>query len=319
MGIRPLELDLGLWQRVSMHSDRAVARIAVRQGGVIRSGQAAECGFTRGQIDQRVRDGRWTLVGRFGYRIVEMDGLLNLVRAAVATLPNAVVSHEAAAEIHDFPKMPTGIASVSVHSRTTHEFPDVIVHRCHDLDTDHIVQVSDVPITSIPRTVVDLSARLTTGHLAAVLSSLITERRVVTAEVQTVVDRVARRGKPGIRKIRTILDERDSGPRDGTPLERLGAEVLRTRGVSEPLFEFPMPWDSEKRFDAAYPDAGLGIEWDSRKWHELEEAFSSDRERDRKALLHGWRVVRFTWSDVTQRPDEVAETVRQLLLVPRLK
>ncbi|MCL1693601.1 MAG: hypothetical protein M3096_07960 [Actinomycetia bacterium] len=300
-----------------MHADREVTRLAVRQGGVIRSGQAFECGFTKGQIDQRVRDGRWTLVGRFGYRIVEMEGLLNLVRAAVATLPNAVVSHEAAAEIHDFPKMPRGLASVSVHSRTTHEFPDVVVHRCHDLEKDHIVQVSELPTTSIPRTVVDLAAHLTTGHLAAVLSSLITERRVITAEVQTVVDRVARRGKPGIRKIRTILNGRDSGPRDGTPLERLGAEVLRTRGVPEPLFEFPMPWDPDRRFDAAYPDSGLAIEWDSRRWHDLEEAFSSDRERDRIALLHGWRVVRFTWSDVTQRPDEVAETVRRLLLLPR--
>ena len=299
-----------------MHSDRAVARLAVRQGGVIRSGQAFECGFTKGQIDQRVRDGRWTPIGRFGYRVVDMEGLLNLVRAAVATLPNAVVSHEAAAEIHDFPKMPRGVASVSVHSRTTHEFPDVIVHRCHDLEEDHIVQVSDLPITSIPRTVVDLSAGLTTGHLAAVLSSLITERRVVTSEVQAVVDRVARRGKPGIRKIRMILGERDLGPRDGTPLERLGAEVLRIRGIPEPLFEFPMPWNPEKRLDAAFPDSGLGIEWDSRKWHELEEAFASDRERDRKALLHGWRIVRFTWADVTQRPDEVAEAVRRLLLSP---
>ena len=38
-----------------------------------------------------------------------------------------------------------------------------------------------------------------------------------------------------------------------------------------------------------------------------------DRERDRRALLHGWRVVRFTWIDVTERPAEVVEIVRALL------
>jgi len=242
-----------------------------------------------------------------------MDGVANLVRAAVTVLPDAVVSHEAAAEIHDFPKMPRGIASVSVHSRTTHDFPDVVVHRCHDLLKEHIVEVLSLPVTSIPRTIVDLSTQLTPKHLKAIFGSLITEKRVVTDEVQLVVDQIARRGKPGIRKIRALLEERESGPRDGTPLERLGAQVLRTFGIPEPIFEFPLPWDPDKRFDVAFPLAKLAIEWDSRLWHDREDSFERDRARDRQALLHGWRVVRFTWSDVMQRPDEVADTVRRLL------
>lgn len=296
-----------------MHPDRAVVRLAVRQGGVIRNAQAFECGFTKGQIDQRVKDGRWRPIGRFGYRIIEMRDVMNLVRAAVAALPRAVVSHEAAAEIHEFPKMARGVASVSVHSRTTHVFPDVVVHRCHDLLDEHIVEVSRLPVTSISRTIVDLAPHLTSKHLTVVLASLIVDRRVLTDDVQTVVEQIARRGKPGIAKIRRILEDRESGPRDGTPLERLGADVLRSRGVPEPQFEFPLPWDPVRRFDAAFPKAKLAIEWDSRRWHELSAAFEKDRERDRQALLHGWRVVRFTWSDVTRRPEVVARTVRQLL------
>ena len=57
----------------------------------------------------------------------------------------------------------------------------------------------------------------------------------------------------------------------------------------------------------------LAIEWDSRRWHEMADAFVTDRERDRQAFLHGWRVVRFTWVDVTRTPEEVVSTVRQLL------
>lgn len=296
-----------------MNADRVVNTIAARQGGAIRNDQAFECGLTRGQIDQRVRDGRWRPLGRFGYLIIEMSGAMNLVRAAVATLPNAVVSHDAAAEMHDLPKLRRGIATVTVHSRTTHVFPDVIVHRCHDLLEEHIVEVSDLPVTSIPRTIVDLSPYLTSRHLTAILASVVADRRVRTDEVQAVVDQIARRGKPGIQKIRWILAERDSGPRDGTPLERAGAKVLRSRGIPEPRFEFPLPWDPRRRFDAAFPDACLAIEWDSRRWHEMVEAFARDRERDREALLHGWRIVRFTWVDVTRQPDEVADTVRRLL------
>lgn len=302
-----------MWHLVGVHPDRSAAMLAARQGGVLRNTQAFECGFTKGQIDQRVKDGRWWPIGRFGYRIIEMDGLWNLVRAAVAVLPNAVVSHEAAAEIHDFPKMPRGIASVSVHSRTTHQFPDVVVHRCHDLIETHIVKVSGLPVTSIPRTIVDLSPHISVSHLATILASLVTDRRIATREVRAVLGQVARRGKPGIQKLRTVLAERDLGPQDGTVLERAGALLLRSRGIPEPHFEFPMPWNPTRRFDAAFPHAQLGIEWDSRRWHELVDAFATDRERDRQAVLHGWRVVRFTWVDVTEHPDQVADTVRRLL------
>lgn len=313
MSFRPLVSGVEMWHRVRMHPDAAVLRLAVRQGGVIRSAQAFECGLTRGQVDQRVKDGRWRPVGRFGYRIMEMEGVTNLVRAAVASLPGAVVSHDAAAELHGFANMRRGVASVSVHSRTTHEFPDVTVHRCHDMCDDHVVSVVGLRVTSIPRTIVDLSAHVTARRLEAVFASLVVERRVATDDVLAVVDRVARRGKPGIKKIRAILEERDVGPRDGTPLERTGAQVLRSRGVPEPTFEFPLPWDQSRRFDAAFPRKKLAIEWDSRRWHERTEAFERDRQRDREAMLHGWRVLRFTWLDVTQHPDAVADTVRRLL------
>lgn len=302
-----------MWHVVAMSADHAANSLAARQGGAIRRDQAIECGFTGGQIDQRVRDGRWRSLGRSAYVVLEMPGAMNLVRAAVATLPNAVVSHEAAAEIHDLPRLRRGVASVLVHSRTTHVFPDVVVRRCHDLAPGHVVKVKEIPVTSIPRTIVDLSPLLTSRHLRAVLESIVADRRVRVDDVRAVVDQVARRGKPGIRKIRWILDERDVGPRDGSPLERIGALVLRKGGISTPRFEFPIPWDPIRRFDVAFPIERLAIEWDSRRWHELVEAFSRDRERDRQALLHGWRVVRFTWVDVTRHPDEVVDTVRQLL------
>lgn len=296
-----------------MNPDRSLSELAANQGGAIRRNQALDSGLTKGQIDRRVRDGRWTTLGHFGYQIIDMPGPRNLVRAAVATLPDAVVSHDSAAALHDIPKLRREAATVLVHSRTTHVFPGVTVHRCHDLLDEHVVEVDGLPVTSVPRTIVDLSRFLTVRHLGAVLGSVVAERRASVSDLQTVVDQVARKGKPGIRKLRWILEERETGPRDGTPLERIGAKVLRDGGLPDPQFEFPIPWSEGKRFDTAYPGSGLAIEWDSRRWHELVEAFAVDRERDRQALLHGWRVVRFTWVDVTRTPEVVVSTVRQLL------
>ncbi len=302
-----------------MNPDRVLTEIAVEQGGAVRHDQVRSCGFTKGQIDQRVRDGRWRPLGRFGYRIVDMSGSMNLVRAAVATLPNAVASHDSAAEVHEIPKLRRGLATVLVHSRTTHFFPGVVVHRCHDLREEHIVEVAGLAVTSVPRTIVDLAPFLTRRHVAAVLESVIAEQRIGIAAVERVVEQVARRGKPGIRKIRSILDDRRPGPRNGSPLERRGADALRVGGLPEPRFEYPIPWDPDRRFDAAFPVERLAIEWDSRRWHELADAFARDRERDRQALLHGWRVVRFTWTDVTDHPSEVVDTVQRLLKIGLLE
>ena len=296
-----------------MNPDRLVIEIAVEQGGAVRHDQVRSCGFTKGQIDQRVRDGRWRPLGRFGYRIVDMSGSMNLVRAAVATLPKAVASHDSAAELHELPKLRRGLATVLVHSRTTHLFPGVVVHRCHDLRDEHVEEVAGLPVTSVPRTIVDLAPFLTRRHAAAVLESVVADQRIQIDAVERVVDQVARRGKPGIQKIRPILDDRKPGPRNGSPLERRGADVLRIGGLPEPRFEYSIPWDPDRRFDAAFPTERLAIEWDSRRWHDLADAFARDRERDRQALLHGWRVVRFTWSDVTDHSNDVVNTVHRLL------
>jgi very-short-patch-repair endonuclease len=296
-----------------MNPDRLVAEIAARQGGAIRSDQARASGLTKGQIDRRLRDGRWQSLGRFGYQVIEMSGAMSRVRAAIATLPNAVVSHDSAAELHNLPKLRRGLASVLVHSRTTHDFPGVVVHRCHDLLDGHLEEIDGLPVTSVSRTIIDLSPFLSKKHIAAILDSTIADQRICIGEVELVVDQVARRGKPGIQKMRSILEERQAGPPNGSPLERRGAEVLRAGGLPEPRFEFPIPWDPDRRFDAAFPVERLAIEWDSRRWHELADAFSRDRERDRQALVHGWRVVRFTWIDVTERPAEIVEIVGALL------
>ena len=288
-------------------------QIAALQGGVLRRDQALASGLSESQVKQRLRDGRWTMVGKFGYRTIDMHDPLDRVRAAIASLPNAVASHETAAAFHRFPRVRDDAAAVLVHSRTTHVFPGVDVHRCHDLADDHIVIVGGLPTTTVGRTVFDLAAILTRGHLAVVVDELLADRVVTVEALQTVLAEVAKRGKPGVSKLRTVLDTRSPGPDHGTGLERLGARVLLEGGLPMPQFEFPTPWDADRRFDLAYPIGRLAIEWDSRRWHTQVQAFARDRERDRMAVLHGWRVLRFTWEDLTERPYEVVETVRRAL------
>lgn len=296
-----------------MESDRQLLTLAAQQGGIIRRDQAIAYGLTPGQITYRVQTGRWKPIYRGVYLLLDLSSSSDRIRAAIAALPGAVVSHEAAAQAHAIPFIRQDLAVVSVHSQTTHEFLGVTVHRCHDLLENHVVAIDDLPTTTLARTVVDLAAILTTRHLGVILDDLLATKRVSLEAIHQVAATVWRRGKPGATRMRALIAERAGVAANASRLELLGLGILRQAGLPDPEIEYPLPWNRLRRFDAAYPTHRVAIEWDSRRWHSQLEAFDTDRRRDRDAVLHGWRLVRFTWDDVTERPDEVASTVTSLL------
>jgi len=57
----------------------------------------------------------------------------------------------------------------------------------------------------------------------------------------------------------------------------------------------------------------LIVETDGRDVHTTRQAFERDRERDQRLTVAGWRVVRFTWRQITREPDRVVQTLRALL------
>jgi very-short-patch-repair endonuclease len=56
------------------------------------------------------------------------------------------------------------------------------------------------------------------------------------------------------------------------------------------------------------------VEADSYAWHRSPSALNADRERDVVLTLAGWRVLRFTYTQVTQRRDWVARAILDALL-----
>jgi very-short-patch-repair endonuclease len=52
---------------------------------------------------------------------------------------------------------------------------------------------------------------------------------------------------------------------------------------------------------------------DGYRFHATRSGFERDRGRDRGLLLAGYRVVRFTWRQLSEDPHEVVATIRALL------
>lgn len=295
------------------HIDRIALELAHSQGGVLTRPQALAIGFTRHQLEYRLATERWQRVSGLGYRLLPCKDDFDQLLAATSLLPAAVVSHESAGAIHGFQGLKDTPATVSVHSRTTHTFEGVVVKRYHDLLDQHWVNHRGMRVTTPARTVFDLSASYGDRRLLRIASGLIDARRVTKDELEEVLGSVGRRGKPGTRRMRKLLLTLGIGS-DSSELERRGRLLLpRRRCGCEPVGEYEIPWLPLRRFDDAYPRHRVAIEWDSVRYHGQRDSFERDRQRDRSALERGWRVLRFTWIDVAERPSDVTTSVSAVL------
>lgn len=287
--------------------------LALRNGGIATRRELLDLGFTDGMIKGRLRRGQWEVVTRGTYRLAETSDRRDLARSVLATWPGAVLSHESAATIHGFRYVKETLLTVSHHSRTTHAFPGVVVRRTHDLDSWHVTEVDGVRVTTIARTVVDLAADRPASLIGRLVDDLVSADRMELVELEAVVNSVARRGKPGMRTMHKVLDVRIGPDRDASVLERRGRDVIRRAGLPLPIPEYPIPWTTGRRFDDAYPELRLAIEWDSKRFHGQRAAFEADRARNRDAAIHGWHILRFTWEDVVSHPDRIVDSLRRFL------
>lgn len=292
---------------------RPLIERAARQGGYITRDQLLAGGLSASAVDRRIRSGELTVVSESTYQVFPSSDHVDLMRGALLALPEAVVSHQSAAHLLEFPRTPALVPTVVVASHTTHKFRGVIVRRCDDLDKSHLTRVDGLRVTNIARTIFDLGGILEYAEFDAIAEALILDGRMKIHHFERMTNDLARRGKPGSRAAKEFIAVRFGGDPRATALERRGRAVLAAAGLRPPIAQYQIPWDPGRRFDDAYPEARLAIEWDSRAWHLRKAAMAADRRRDREAALHGWYVIRYTWEEVTDEPELVATTVASLL------
>jgi very-short-patch-repair endonuclease len=118
---------------------------------------------------------------------------------------------------------------------------------------------------------------------------------------------------PGTRSLKAQLS-RYGGPVDTrSELERLVYELCDDRGLPRPLVNTVI---EGKVRDFHWPQCRLVVEADSYRWHRSPSALNDDRERDVQLTLAGYRMLRFTWEQVTRRREYVARALLSALRAP---
>ena len=100
-------------------------------------------------------------------------------------------------------------------------------------------------------------------------------------------------------------------------LEKRFAMLWRAYGGKPYVAEYVFAKPRRFRFDAAFPNERVAVELEGGIWrggrHTSGKGFQSDCEKYNLATLMGWRVLRFTTTDLRDRSADVIETVVKAL------
>lgn len=291
--------------------DRAIAELARQQYGVVSRRQLFELGLRASEVDYRVAIARLLVVHEGVYAVghARIGRYGRLMAAPLAFGPGAVLSHRPAAEVHGILPPTSGRPHVSSDARSLVGRPGIVLHRCRRIDPALKTEVDGIPVTTVPRVLLDLASNRRDDLL--VKRAWQQADRLGVLDVQAVVELLD--GSPGRRTkpLKLLVERAQSAPDTREELEARFADLLdANRDIPRPVYNAVI---GPYVVDAAWHSHGLVVELDSRAYHDDYASFESDRLRDAELMLLGCRVYRVTWRELTRSPDRVAERLRRLL------
>ena len=231
--------------------------------------------------------------------------------AVLACGPGALLRGRAAAHLHRL--LRRGPASPEVLTRSERRIPGVNATRCRaGIDPRDATRVRGIPVTTVPKNLVDLAPNLAEKDLARACHEAGVKYRTTPRQVANALGR--HQTAPGGAKLRRIL-EGD---------ERVVLSKLKSRFV-ELLAQAGMPLPQTNRpadghyVDCRWPEHRLTVELDSFRFHNSRFAWERDRKRERAAYARGDQFRRFTWGDVFEIPAATLDELHDLLIPAGVK
>ena len=187
--------------------------------------------------------------------------------------------------------------------------PGVLVHRSRMLEPRDLTVRDGIPVTSVARTLLDLSAVVPTPEL---LNAIDRAERLGLFDLTAVIDVLERaRGRRGARNLRrAVAAYRPSTQK--SELERRFRELIEGGGdIARPSFNALVKGEAATHeVDAWWPDRRLAVQVDGFEFHRTRRDRERDAAADADLELAGIRVLRLTWDDVTVHGGRSLRRVR---------
>jgi hypothetical protein len=255
-------------------------------------GQLLAAGLSREAVKKRVRKGTLHREHRGVYRVDHRAPSIEarFMAAVLACGKGAVLSGLAAAFIYGLIKgAPPAPEVISVAYRRA---AGVVTHRVRHLARRDVSFYRAIPITTVPRTLVDLATTLSLDALARACH----EAEVLHGTNAAAVDAaLARRPNAhGAAKLHEIF--RGEVRIVLSKLERDFVTLVRSARLPLPRTNRPA---SGRYVDCRWPEHRVTVELDSYRYHHTRHAWEQDRRREREARARGDEFRRYTYRDVS--------------------
>src|SRR5439155_15492247 len=191
-----------------MDAEQAASALARRQHGLITRAQARELGISDDAIDWRVKTGSWERVQRGVLRLPGAPATWQqAIIAPCLAVPGATASHRAAAALWQIPEIASR-PEITTLDRRRLRLPGVEVHRTERLDSRDRVWRDRIPVTSLSRTVIDLSSILRPEQMEAVVTHILAKRRVPLSVLRGRLADLGTKGRKGAGVLAGMLEDR---------------------------------------------------------------------------------------------------------------
>jgi len=290
---------------------RTVERIAAEIGdvahGVVARRELLAAGVTAAQVKRRLQKGTLLIefpgVYRLGHRAPSTDA--HYMAAVKACGPEAALRGRAAAFLLGLLRLrvPPEPEVLTTRDRRVR---GIRIKRTRRIDPRDVTIFRAIPVTAVPRTLVDLAAKLPLTALGRAFHEARVKYRLEPAAVEEVLAR--RPNSPGAAKLRAVMYG-DSRITLGHVEERFLALLAEHR--------LPLPATNvavrHEYLDCRWKDPPLAVELDSYRYHGSRHAWEADRRREREARARGEEFRRYTYGDVCEHPELMLAELRTML------
>jgi very-short-patch-repair endonuclease len=289
-------------------TDRRIAELAARQHNVIDTRDLRALGADRSAVARRVADRRLRRLHRGVYAVGRVDQKGRWLAAVRAVGTDAVLSHRDAAALHGLRRCDRRLVEVTTTSHLRSR-PGIAVHQARVLDPRDRNTIAGIPVTSIPRTLLDLAAVVDRIPLRRAFEEAERLRVLDTRALQDLLDRS--NGHRGVSALGALLAH-DPAPttESKSELEARFMDVIRDHDLPVPQLNVLV---EGHLVDAYWPAARLVIELQGYQFHSHRTAFERDHAKLARLKLAGFETLAFTSRQVTMERAATARVIATLL------
>jgi len=294
-------------------ADEIITHLADRQHGVVTRRQLLQLGLGGDVIDHRIRSRVLRPLHRgvfaVGHTALRPEGIW--LAAVLACGPRAVLSHASALAAWELRESISAVVDVTVPGTSGRRSRrGVRLFRHVDLRDHEVTRLRGIPITTVPRTLLDAATILERHALRRAVEAAFRRHRLTVAGMRRVLGEHP--GRPGVWALRSIVDDFDAYGVTFTrsELEARMLQLCLDHGLPRPLVNRR---SGGREVDFRWPEQRPVVKTDGWATHSGRRQCVADHARDRAAVLRGETVLRYTHHDISARPAAVAAEIRHVL------